>query len=207
MVDDVFGHVAVGFLDAALAEVPGIAVVLVPGTASQAARMRARPAHGWHDEVSGLKALDGRPHVHDLGHRLVADHQMVIPGGRGSVLEGADLLVGAADADVEHPHHDLVRLGEPGEVLLDDLDLLRSWENRDCLHGCIPVIGRGMARRAISPAAKPLDMPPPGDDLVLGIHLDPHGIKAVMPPRRHPFRSQVNVARPESDWKGILQLL
>jgi hypothetical protein len=124
----------VGFLDAAFAEVPRIAVVLVPGTAGQASRVRTRAAHGWYDEVSWLKAFDRRPHVHDLGQRLVPDHQVVISRWRDSVLEGADFLVGATDADVEHPQRDLVRLGEPGEFLLDDLDLLRPGENCDCLH-------------------------------------------------------------------------
>jgi len=91
-------------------------------------------AHGWHDEVSWLKALDRGSHVHDLGQRLVPDDQVVISRWRGSVLEGADFLVGATDAGVEDPQRDLVRLGEPGELLLDDLDLLSSWENRDCFH-------------------------------------------------------------------------
>jgi hypothetical protein len=76
----------------------------------------------------------GRAHLHDLGQRLVADHQVVIVRRRSAVLEGTDLLVGAADADVQHPHQDLVGLGEPGSLLLDDLDLTRSGKHRDGLH-------------------------------------------------------------------------
>src|SRR5450755_4682628 len=81
-----------------------------------------------------MKSLDRRPHVHDLGQRFVPDHQVVVSRWRGSVLEGADFLVGATDADVEHPQRDLVRLGEPGGFLLDDPDLSRSWEDCDRLH-------------------------------------------------------------------------
>lgn len=85
-VDDVLGHIAVGFLDAAFTEVPGIAVILVTGTAGHASRVGARAAHGWYDKVSRLEALDSSPHVHDLGHRLVPDHQVVIPRWRSSAV-------------------------------------------------------------------------------------------------------------------------
>ena len=83
-------------------------------------------AHRWHDEISHPEPLHGRARLHDLGQRLVADHQVIISGRRCAVLKGADLLVGAADTDVQHPQHDLVRLDEPGIFLLDDLDLTRA---------------------------------------------------------------------------------
>ena len=61
----------------------------------------------------------------------MADHQVVIPGRRGAVLKGTDLFVGTADADIQQAQRDLVGLGEPGNILLDDLDLLRSGKDRD----------------------------------------------------------------------------
>jgi hypothetical protein len=134
VVDGVLGHVAVGFLDAAFPEVTGVAVVLVPGSAGPAAGMGTGAAHGWDDEIAPLECFDGRSGLDDLGQRLVADHQVIISRRRGPVFEGADLLVGAADADVEHLQHDLVRLGDPGIFLLDDFDLAGSREHCDCLH-------------------------------------------------------------------------
>ena len=83
------------------------------------------------DLAAATKALDGGANLHDLGQRLMADHQVVIPGRRGAVLKGTDLFVGAADADIQQAQRDLVGLGEPGNVLLDDLDLLRSGKDRD----------------------------------------------------------------------------
>ena len=61
-------------LDAALAEVTGVAVVLVPGPAGQAAGVRTRAAHRRDDKVARPEALDGRSSRYDLGQRLVADH-------------------------------------------------------------------------------------------------------------------------------------
>ncbi len=60
VVDDVLGHVAVGFLDAALGELAGVAVVLVAGTAGPAPGVGARAAHRWHHQISHSEALDGR---------------------------------------------------------------------------------------------------------------------------------------------------
>jgi hypothetical protein len=96
--------------------------------------MRTGAAYRGYDEISHLEALDGGADLYDLGQRLMADHQVVIPGRRGAVLKGTDLFVGAADADIQQAQHDLVGLGEPGNVLLDDLDLLRSGKNRDGFH-------------------------------------------------------------------------
>ena len=96
--------------------------------------MRARAADRRHHQVPGLEALDGRAGPHHLGQRLVPNDQMVVPGLRGAVLEGADLFVRAAQADVEHPQQHLVWLGEPGHVPVDDLYLTRSGKYRDGLH-------------------------------------------------------------------------
>jgi hypothetical protein len=96
--------------------------------------MRTRAAHRRDDKIARPEALDGRSGRDDLGQRLVADHQVVITRRGGPILERADLLVGAADADVEHPQHDLVRLGDPGIFPLDDFDLAGPREHCDCLH-------------------------------------------------------------------------
>lgn len=129
MVHDILGHVAVRLFDAAFGEVTGVAVILMPGPAGQAAGMGTRAAHGRDDEITWLEALDrgsGRDH---LGQRLMADHQVVITRRGRPVLERADLPVGAADADVEDPQQHLVRLGDHRLLLLDDLDFAGSREH------------------------------------------------------------------------------
>src|SRR5262249_23008263 len=117
-----------------------VEVVLVPGPAGQAAGMETRAAHGRDDKISWLEALDGRSGRYDLSQRLVADHQVVVSRRGSPVLEGADLLVRAADADVERLQHDPGRLGDPGSLLLDDLDLAGSREHGDCLHYPLPAM-------------------------------------------------------------------
>src|SRR5262245_65641365 len=57
-------------LDAALLEVAGVAVVLVPGAAGQAAGMNTRTAHGRDDKIAYPEALDGGSGRDDLGQRL-----------------------------------------------------------------------------------------------------------------------------------------
>ena len=96
--------------------------------------MGTRAAHRRDDKIAWLEALDGGSGRYDLSQRLVADHQVIVSRRGCPVLERADLLVGAADADVEHPQHDLVGLGDPGIFLLDDLDLAGTGEHCDCLH-------------------------------------------------------------------------
>jgi len=49
LIDDVFSHVAVCFLDAAFPEFAGVAVVLVPGSARPAAGMGTWAAYGRYD--------------------------------------------------------------------------------------------------------------------------------------------------------------
>jgi len=90
--------------------------------------MRTRAAHGRDDKITWLEALDRGSGRYHLGQRLMADHQVVIAWRGRPVLERADLPVGAADADVEHPQQDLVRLGDPWLFLLDNLDFAGSRE-------------------------------------------------------------------------------
>jgi hypothetical protein len=107
--------------------------------------------------------LNGGAHLDDLGQRLVADHQVIVPWRWSAVLKGTDLLVGSADADVQHPHGDLVGLGEPGNLLLDDLDLMRSGKYCDCLHDLFPVFWPRLPNCGdgrVSLLAKSADMAP-----------------------------------------------
>jgi hypothetical protein len=117
-----------------LGELAGVAVVLVPGTAGQAAATRTGTAYRGHDEIPHPEPLDGGADLHDLGQRLMADHQVIIPRWRGAVLEGADLLVGAADADIQQSQHDLIGLGDPRHFQFDELDLMSVRKDRDGLH-------------------------------------------------------------------------
>ncbi len=64
----------------------------------------------------------------------MSDHQVVIPSRWRAVFEGADLSVRATNANVEHTKHYLVRLGELGRFVLNDLDCFSSWKNCNCLH-------------------------------------------------------------------------
>jgi hypothetical protein len=73
----------------------------VPGTAGKAFRVRARAADGRDDEVSRLEAADGGPNLDDLGHRFVADYQIVLSRRLSAIFKRTDLLVGAAEADTE----------------------------------------------------------------------------------------------------------
>jgi len=76
--------------------------------------MRAGAAYRGDDEISHFEALDGRADLHDLGQRLMADHQWSSQAA-GCRTQGADLFVGAADADIQQAQRDLVGLGEPGK--------------------------------------------------------------------------------------------
>jgi len=134
LIYDKFGQVAVCFFDAAFSEVAAISKKIMPGSARPAAGMGTRTAHGRYDQIPGLEALDRRSDLDDLGQRLVADHQVVITGWRGPVLEVADLLVSAADANVENPQLHLVGMGDPGIPVIDDFHLVRGGEHRYCPH-------------------------------------------------------------------------
>jgi hypothetical protein len=70
----------------------------------------------------------------------VADHQVIFPWRWSAVLKGTDLFIGAADADVQHSQGDLVRLGDPGNFLLDDPDLTGSRKDRNCFHVLRPFL-------------------------------------------------------------------
>src|SRR5256714_8112534 len=96
--------------------------------------MRTGATYRWHNQVTRFQAVDGRTDFRDLGERFMSDHQVVIPLRWRAVFEGADLPVRATDTDVEHAKHDLVRLREPGRLVLDDFDCFGSWKNCDCLH-------------------------------------------------------------------------
>src|SRR5438874_2158288 len=75
-----------------------------------------------------------RPDLDHLPQRLVADHEVLRAGRRGAVLEGADLAVGAAHADLEHAEPDRGGRREGRRFLLDQLDLTLAGEDGDGLH-------------------------------------------------------------------------
>ena len=124
VVDDVFGHVAVGFFDAALGELAGVAVILMPGTAGQAAGMRDR---GGARTGTTRSPTSKRSTAEPVARSRPATH------GRspGSHPRAAGVPYSKEQISLSVPQmptssmrsSDLVGLGEPGLLLLDDLDL------------------------------------------------------------------------------------
>src|SRR5262245_11730947 len=53
---------------------------------------------------------------------------------RRTIFKGADFSIRATDTNIEHAKHDLVRLGDAGRFMLDDLEHFRFWKYRDCFH-------------------------------------------------------------------------
>src|SRR6266581_9789109 len=96
--------------------------------------MIAGTTYGWHDQVTRFQATDGGADFLDLSERFVPDHQIVISSWWRAIFEGANLSVRTTDTDVEHVKHYLIRLGEPGRFMFEDLECLSSWKNRDCFH-------------------------------------------------------------------------
>src|SRR2546425_5925729 len=86
------------------------------------------------DEVALLEPRHRRPDLDHLPQRLVADHEVLRAGRRGAVLEGADLAVGAAHADLEHAEPDRGGRREGRRFLLDQLDLALAGEDGDGPH-------------------------------------------------------------------------
>ena len=97
-----FSHEAVGAFDAALGEVAGVAEVLAAGPASDAILVRAGTPHHRHHQVALPDARDAAAYFHDLTQGFVADNQAVLTGRRDTVVEAADLAVGAADTHLQH---------------------------------------------------------------------------------------------------------
>src|SRR6266487_5510048 len=64
----------------------------------------------------------------------MANHK-VVGARRGSpIFKGADLLVCAAQPDVEDTKFHLVGFSHTGNFMLDDPDLFGSWKNCHCFH-------------------------------------------------------------------------
>src|SRR6266571_891055 len=134
MINHKFGHITMGFLDPAFGKISCIAKVLVSCTTSATPGMMTGATHCWHDQVTRFQATDSRTDLLDLSERFMPDYQIVMSLRWRAVFEGADLSVRTTDTDVEHAKHYLIRLGEPGRFMFEDLECLSSWKNRDCLH-------------------------------------------------------------------------
>ncbi len=102
VVDDHLGHEAVGLFDPALAEVARVAEILATGPTGHAIGVRAGTADHWDHEIAGVDPRHLGADLHGLAERFVADDENVGADGRGPVVEGTDLPVGAADSDIEY---------------------------------------------------------------------------------------------------------
>jgi hypothetical protein len=77
-------------------------------------------ADGRHDEIPHPKPLDSRPDLRNDAEGFVPDNEILVSVGRLTILEGTQLGVGAADADLEHPDAKLRRLVERRCGVIDD---------------------------------------------------------------------------------------
>jgi len=100
--------------------------------------MRAWTAHHRHHEVAPLEPRDRGPDLDDLAQRLVADDEVFRPVRRGAVLEGADLPIGAADADVQHAELHVGGRSNRRGLLLDQSDLPSTGDDGNSLHSLLP---------------------------------------------------------------------
>src|SRR6266581_4205991 len=98
--------------------------------------MIAGTTYGWHDQVTRFQATDGGADFLDLSERFVPDHQIVISSWWRARFEGANLSVRTTDTDVEHVKHYLIRLGEPGRFVLDNLECFLFLEKLRLLSCC-----------------------------------------------------------------------
>jgi hypothetical protein len=125
-----------------------------------------RPAahHGDH-EIARRQPRDGRPHFDDLTERFVSDHEPRLAGRRRSVLEGADLPVGATDTDVQHAELHVAGVAHAGGILIDQHHLALPGDDGDGFHATFdagrrePVAG-GLLRRLRDACRRP-DGPKP----------------------------------------------
>ena len=110
-VDHEAGQEAVRFLDPTFGEVPRVAIILVAGDTGSAIRVGTRAADGGvRRDLPVSKLFDRGANVDHFCQSLVPDNQVVLARRRSAVLEGADLLVRPANADIEHSQHHVVGL-------------------------------------------------------------------------------------------------
>ena len=105
--------------------------VVVAGAALGVA---AGAAHRRDHQIAGLEVLDRAADLDDLAQRLVAHHQVRLAGRRGAVLEARDLVIGPADADLQHPDPCLLVPLELRGRTIDQPNLLLRREHGNCTH-------------------------------------------------------------------------
>ncbi len=133
-IDHLVGHEAVPPHDAALGVGAGAAEVRSVVVAGAALGVAARAAHRRHHQIAGLDVRHRGADLDDLAERLVAHHQVRLAGGRHAVLEARDLVIGPADADLQHADPCLIVPLEPGGRTIDQPNLLLGREHGDCTH-------------------------------------------------------------------------
>jgi len=95
------------------------------------------PADGGHDEITGLQVFHARAGLHDFAQRFVAEHQKIGAIRRGAVGEGADLAVGAADADLDGPNLEFGGRGHTRHGVLEQGDLPFRGNDTDGSHASV----------------------------------------------------------------------
>src|SRR5262249_31953157 len=134
-VDNQLRHETVVTFDAALCKVTGETKVLSAGPARPARFMQTWPPYHGDDDVARLDASDRAAGAYNLAQGFVPDYQIRRAVGRHTVVEAADLLIGAAHADVEHvQQHVGVVLEHRFSVVFDHFDTLIIRKYRDSSH-------------------------------------------------------------------------
>jgi len=124
----------VPLLDATLRELVRSAKVLAPAAAGQAMRVRARASHGRNHQITGLELGDGSADFHNLPQRFVTQDQVFTMTGRRSIKEGADFLVGAAQADFEAADFNVVILVDVWVRMIHQSHLALSGKDSERSH-------------------------------------------------------------------------
>jgi hypothetical protein len=115
-------------------ESSGGAKILKFGAARLAIGIVAWAPNGRNDEIAGLETGHIGAHFFNNSEGFVADHKIFESRRRRTVNEGADFLVGAANADFEGTDFYFVIAGNGGGNVFDQLDFFASLENTYSSH-------------------------------------------------------------------------
>jgi hypothetical protein len=97
-------------------------------------RITAGQAHRTYDQVAGPQVFDAGPALDYFTKRFVTEHEVIETRWRRPVDEGADIFVGAANADFEHTKQDLGRRRNARLIPFGDFDFPPPREDRDGFH-------------------------------------------------------------------------
>ena len=129
---EMLGPEAVTLLDAALG-VAAVAAHIPFADRAGRTRHRIRPAHHADHPVARRKtALRRRALDHAEG--LMADHQPVMAGRRGTVMPGEDFPVGSADTKCQRTDQQAIPGRSWGGDVIEAQGTGRTGRNRECLH-------------------------------------------------------------------------